>query len=590
MIGDPETGSGAVRSIASQLAVAAAEKPRSTRARCGDLNADGDTTDHKFIDFIEKVKQEFVNVYTLVNEVKGQSELYEHNLKNDVSALEDTVEKLDKKTDAGLNQLENSSGDAWTRLSNDLSMVQTAGNKLNDKHEDLEARLAAFSVQLGEWKERIEKTTEEIQTITEAGFCTDRMVQTHIAAVTEQTIENLRETTQTYLDGVSTRMAKLEVMVGSATATSSSTPTASGISASEYATQAAMQVIGYSVSNLETKIQNIESVMGNNGGGGGAHGGQQSASLSGSSNCHCKHLDDAVTRIQALELAVHHGQQGVPDPWHVGAAQRPDGRGGVPGGASGGVPGGAPGAPGAPGGHGGHGPPGHGGPPGIGAVAGAAGHGHIKWSTNLFDTKLTLNEKYQWNGGDKGADAWFKTLRGFFTGACPMIKPILNWAETQDEKPISEHDLVAEYNSGSWMMEGENVVTISQHLWKFLQMTVSGTAANTFASCSDLNGVDAWRALVWDVNRGRAGRMLKMHDGVHRPAGVRAYGEVIDLINRYVTNLNDFQAAGGTLPSDIEMKQALLRAFPQDLREALLLPNNTTNVHPHLAACQSTRF
>jgi hypothetical protein len=152
-----------------------------------------------------------------------------------------------------------------------------------------------------------------------------------------------------------------------------------------------------------------------------------------------------------------------------------------------------------------------------------------------------------------------------------MIKPILNWAETRDEKPISEDDLVAEYNSGSWMLEGENVITISQHLWKFLQMTVSGTAANTFASCSDLNGVDAWRALVWDVNRGRAGRMLKMHDGVHRPAGVRAYGEVVDLINRYVTNLNDFQAAGGTLPSDIEMKQALLRAFPQDLREALLL-------------------
>ena len=176
---------------------------------------------------------------------------------------------------------------------------------------------------------------------------------------------------------------------------------------------------------------------------------------------------------------------------------------------------------------------------------------------------------YRWSGGDKGADAWYRTLKGYFTGACPMIKPILDWVESKDEAPIDDEEISLE--SMNWMIDGESPIVLSQHVWKFLQMVVSGTAANTFKASPELNGFDAWRALIWDVNRGRAGRMMKMHDEVHKPNSVRTYTEVPDLLNRYVTNLMEFKSSNGVVPSDLQMKQSLLRAFPQELREALLL-------------------
>ena len=64
---------------------------------------------------------------------------------------------------------------------------------------------------------------------------------------------------------------------------------------------------------------------------------------------------------------------------------------------------------------------------------------------------------------------------------------------------------------------------------------------------------------------------MVLRSGVHEPDSVKNYADVSDFLNRYDLNLDEFIAAGGTRPSDIELKQAILRGLPQDLREALLL-------------------
>ena len=53
--------------------------------------------------------------------------------------------------------------------------------------------------------------------------------------------------------------------------------------------------------------------------------------------------------------------------------------------------------------------------------------------------------------------------------------------------------------------------------------------------------------------------MMVLRSGVHEPDSVKNYADVSDFLNRYDLNLDEFIAAGGTRPSDIELKQAVQR-------------------------------
>ncbi len=113
---------------------------------------------------------------------------------------------------------------------------------------------------------------------------------------------------------------------------------------------------------------------------------------------------------------------------------------------------------------------------------------------------------------------------------------------------------------------------LSGHLWKFLSMIVDGEAVKTFrAAKPSLNGLEAWRALIWEINAGRDGRQWELGERVRRPTPVTKYSEVSTAISSFDTLLEEYTAAGGRAPPDSELKQLLLQSFPQDLREALML-------------------
>ena len=206
---------------------------------------------------------------------------------------------------------------------------------------------------------------------------------------------------------------------------------------------------------------------------------------------------------------------------------------------------------------------------------GAAGGGTVRWSTKLFDDRTALSELYQFNG-DSGGDQWRTRVRGYFIGCCPELADWLDWAEgapgkmptRSDEDPLTMEVTRAR---GSGMGEEDGII-LSGLVWKFLQICCTKHASTTFNAVKpELNGLEVWRALVWEINQGRSSRMLTLRNEVHKPTPVKDYKDVSNSISRYDIVIQDFIAAGGTRPSDSELKQSFLASLPSALREALLL-------------------
>ena len=132
--------------------------------------------------------------------------------------------------------------------------------------------------------------------------------------------------------------------------------------------------------------------------------------------------------------------------------------------------------------------------------------------------------------------------------------------------------------------------TRSGHLWKFLQLVVEKEAEKTFRAAQELNGLEAWRSLVWEINSGRDGRQWELGERVRHPPSVKSFADVSAAISAFDTTLDEFSAAGGTRPSEMELKQCLLRSFPQDLRESLMLKATEPDTYEQFKAHVRTKL
>ena len=59
----------------------------------------------------------------------------------------------------------------------------------------------------------------------------------------------------------------------------------------------------------------------------------------------------------------------------------------------------------------------------------------------MFDDKLMLNEEYRYNGV-KGGAAWKSKLERYFVSKAPVLRELLEWAESQDNTVIDEATMV----------------------------------------------------------------------------------------------------------------------------------------------------
>ena len=149
----------------------------------------------------------------------------------------------------------------------------------------------------------------------------------------------------------------------------------------------------------------------------------------------------------------------------------------------------------------------------------------IKWDTKIFDGQLTTNELYKWDGSDKGADGWRRRVRDYVIGRCYLLKPIMDWAETMEYSMCTDEMIMAKY--AECMNDvGEDIFVLARHLWSWLRMCLSGTALSAFRVAPEFNGLDAWRMVTGEVNKGRAGRIIALRGSrpdepiYHEPPGV----------------------------------------------------------------------
>ena len=97
-------------------------------------------------------------------------------------------------------------------------------------------------------------------------------------------------------------------------------------------------------------------------------------------------------------------------------------------------------------------------------------------------------------------------------------------------------------------------------------------AAKVFkAARPELNGMEAWRSLCWEMTLGRPSKTSRLGDRLRRPNPVKTWADVSTAIAEYDSILDDYIVAGGVPIPDSELKQHMLKAFPSDLREALVL-------------------
>ncbi len=179
-------------------------------------------------------------------------------------------------------------------------------------------------------------------------------------------------------------------------------------------------------------------------------------------------------------------------------------------------------------GAGGSGPGGDGqGPPGSGGGGhgggynggrgGAGGAPHITLYSKVFEDKIAQDPKNQYNGSADSGPSWRIFTRNYLMGAMPEVKMLLKWAEERQYDEIKEED-VEDLQRNSMLENG--VAVMSHHVWRYLNLNLTGDAKTIHNNTSDSNGLEIWRKLTLDITSKSAARRRVLHDHVYNPRSI----------------------------------------------------------------------
>ena len=115
-----------------------------------------------------------------------------------------------------------------------------------------------------------------------------------------------------------------------------------------------------------------------------------------------------------------------------------------------------------------------------------------------------------------------------------------------------------------------SVSRLSEAIWGFLNTCLKGDAHTTFENANLLNGLDGWRLIVQDIQRGRSVRLATLRKLVRNPPRINKLEDVASGIVKYQNLIKEYRSVGGEPPNDFEQKQDLLDALPQEIRENLM--------------------
>ena len=316
------------------------------------------------------------------------------------------------------------------------------------------------------------------------------------------------------------------------------------------------------------------------------------AAKSPSHECHCFHLDELAVKVESITAEMHRRaarpEPPIREPPSVNgsapaAAARPVDSWQTPGAcpwSAGAQAGGQRQGPGTgsihPGQGGGAGAPGGSG--GGGGGGGDAPHGnaavrHVGPATydleTIFDDKVALSETYKFVGGE-GGERWRMKIRGYWIARFPALQSILNWAEDMGEKRITFELVSSRSLQDKWMAEA-SVPRLSELLWGFMNTCLAGEAHRCFETADTLNGLEAWRLIVRDIQKGKTMRMCQLRKLIRNPPQITRLEDVDHGLIRF-ENLHKEYAGivGDRAPHDDEKRTDLLECLPAEIREQLL--------------------
>jgi len=211
--------------------------------------------------------------------------------------------------------------------------------------------------------------------------------------------------------------------------------------------------------------------------------------------------------------------------------QAPGGAGNFPGGAGGGS-GGSGGSPNGWPGAGGVGVGNFGTPPGIGQqVSPGTTTSRIDKYSRVYDIKVAQQPENQYNGSrtDGSGPIWYEWTRNYLVGQAPDVEPLLQWAESQESRKISNEEVeVLLQNPGfSGMDAGAPAPSIlSGHVWQYLNAALVKNAAEIFRNLQTRNGLEAWRRIFRWIYSGSAVQRRTLKKRVDNPIPAKDVGQI----------------------------------------------------------------
>ena len=180
--------------------------------------------------------------------------------------------------------------------------------------------------------------------------------------------------------------------------------------------------------------------------------------------------------------------------------------------------------------------------------------------SKMFDHRMAVNCPFD---GEIKAEEWVKKTRNFFLGRCGPTEWMLEWAETRNAE-IRPEGLVRAANEKGEM---EDVQRISQEIWSFLNVCLSGEGQVTFGLVPNFNGLEAWRTRP--VTSQSASKRVVLGQQVRNP-------NIIKTVDDVMASIEDFVVAGGSPPNDEDKCNIIISKLPEVIQDKVMFKEFTS--------------
>ncbi len=170
----------------------------------------------------------------------------------------------------------------------------------------------------------------------------------------------------------------------------------------------------------------------------------------------------------------------------------------------------------------------------------------------------------------------------------PEVNELLKWVEGRQHTKITEADV---RGLQSQLMLENSAVVMSHHVWRYLNLNLTGDAKTIHTNTDDSNGLEVWRKLTLDITPRSAARRKLLHDQVYNPTNIANLAAVRMAIEHWEGFVTQYEDAGGKAPDDDMRQELLVGILPESLQEHILwrekdfatyqqLTRSTSSTHP----------